>query len=101
MKAFIPADAERVRHCRTPGEAKHLGRRIPLRPDWEHIKYEVMLVGLKAKFTQHAHLKELLLSTGTAAIHENRPDPVWGGGPNYPKGKDLLGKALMRVRAAI
>jgi len=34
-------------------------------------------------------------------IHENRRDPEWGGGPNFPKGKDLLGQALMRVRGLL
>ena len=33
----------------TPGEAKRLGRHVPLRPLWEDIKEKVMLSGLELK----------------------------------------------------
>jgi N-glycosidase YbiA len=101
MKAFMPEDPENVRQCPTPWQAKKLGSAIPLRPDWEEIKYEVMLVALLAKFTQNPKLGQLLLSTEDRVIHENRPDLHWGGGPNYLTGRDLLGKALMRVRSVL
>ena len=101
MKAFIPGDVERIRQLEHPWEAKQEGRKIPLRPDWEDIKYRVMLVCCLAKFQQNPEMRELLLSTGERQIHENRHDPEWGGGPNFPKGKDLLGKALMHVRGVL
>jgi ribA/ribD-fused uncharacterized protein len=64
------------------------------RSDWEKIKVEVMLKGLRAKVQQHADLAQKLLATGNAAIHEDSPtDMFWG-----KKGKDMLGKLLMQVR---
>ena len=56
---------------------------------------------LTSKFWQNADIREVLLSTGDRAIHENCNDAWWGGGPNYPRGRDLLGKALMEVRAIL
>ena len=81
----------------TPKDAKFAGYHVKLRPDWEMIKREVMLKGLRAKFCQHPNLRRKLLSTGDACLHENSPwDKYWGyaGG----KGLDVLGKLLMQVR---
>lgn len=82
-----------------PYEVKALGRKVNLRPDWDDLKYPWMVSVLKAKFSQNVHLRNLLLSTAELPIHENCKDPWWGGGPNFPNGKDLLGKALMEVRS--
>lgn len=83
----------------SPYDVKKLGRTARLRPDWDDLKYAWMVVVLKAKFSQNPILRDLLLSTADRPIHENCKDPWWGGGPNFPKGRDLLGKALMEVRA--
>jgi ribA/ribD-fused uncharacterized protein len=98
QKAFIPSDVERVRCCVKAWQAKAMGRRIPLHPDWEDRKVWEMYRGVREKFRQHRGLRQLLLSTGLRPIHENRPDPYWGGGPNYPEGQDLLGKILVLLR---
>lgn len=89
----------RVRRTTDPFEVKKLGRTATLRPDWDTFKYGWMVTVLKAKFSQNERLRELLLLTGDRPIHENCADPWWGGGPNFPGGRDLLGKALMEVRA--
>ena len=78
-----------------------MGRVVKLRPDWEDVKFQVMLDALTAKFGNSPELKELLLGTGDATIYEDSPyDKIWGtgerGGPG--KGQNLLGKALMQVR---
>jgi ribA/ribD-fused uncharacterized protein len=66
-------------------------------PNWGSIKFAVMKRGLLAKFTQNLDLKEKLLATGSAALHENSPtDMVWG-----VKGLDMLGKLLCEVREEI
>ncbi len=58
----------------------------------------VMLVAVRAKFTQHAKLAELLLSTGGALLVEHTVnDSYWGDGGDG-SGKNMLGKILMLVR---
>lgn len=65
-----------------------------IRQDWDNIKFDIMLKGLRAKYSQNPDLKRKLIATGDADIHENSPtDMVWG-----IKGKDMLGKLLMKVR---
>ncbi|KKL76505.1 hypothetical protein LCGC14_2044250, partial [marine sediment metagenome] len=72
--------------------------RYPLRRDWESIKEGVMYDAIKAKFTQHEDLREILLSTGDAKIIENSPiDKYWGCGKKGT-GKNRLGVLLMRLR---
>jgi len=60
-----------------------------------------MCEAIYLKFSQNETIKAELLSTGDATLHEDCPDPIWGGGPNYPEGSDLLGKALMKVRTKL
>lgn len=97
-KSKDPEYRQKVLKTPDPYKVKRLGRSAVLRPDWDDIKYGWMVDVLKAKFSQNPDLKELLLLTGDRPIHEDCPDEWWGGGPNYPKGRDLLGKALMAVR---
>ncbi len=95
---------EKIRKAPSPRDAKALaGPRgiIQLRKDWDSVKFDVMVKACYAKFTQDAHLRDLLLSTGDLSIHEDCSDEWWGGGPNFPDGRDLLGKALMKVRGMI
>jgi ribA/ribD-fused uncharacterized protein len=101
MKTTDGEQQDRIRKARGPREAKRLAGPtgiITLRADWDYIKFDVMVRACYAKFSQNEDLKQLLLSTGDRPIHEDCPDKWWGGGPNYPNGKDLLGKVLMKVR---
>lgn len=107
QKSAWQDERERIRLAPTPHEAAKLGRRgiKKLRPDWDTVKYGVMLVALMAKFTQHPNLAALLLATGDEVLVENtinsvRPDPVWGNG-NAGEGMNWLGKLLMLVRDEI
>ncbi len=64
--------------------------------NWENIKIETMLKGLRAKF-QDEKLRKKLLDTENAILHEDSPtDFFWG-----KLGKDMLGKLLMQVRDEI
>lgn len=64
---------------------------------WNEKKVGVMLMGLRAKFRQNDDLREKLLATGDAVIHEDsHTDMFWG-----KKGEDMLGKLLMHVREEI
>ena len=91
---------EEVRRARGPRVAAEMGRdrKRPLRGDWEAVKDEVMLAALRAKFTQHADLRALLLGTGDARLIEHTAnDSYWGDGGDG-SGKNRLGALLMRVR---
>jgi N-glycosidase YbiA len=57
-----------------------------------------MLEALRAKFTQHAALRDILVGTGDAAIVEHTTrDRYWGDGGDGT-GTNMLGRLLMRVR---
>ncbi len=98
MKTLIPEQQEMLRTLKKPLDAKLAGYHVTLRRGWDDVwRDEVMLTALRAKFTQHPDLKEKLLSTGYAILHEDSPwDKYWG----YAKGKgqDRLGVLLMKVR---
>ena len=73
-------------------------------PEWSRIKFDRMRNVLRAKFTQHEDLKELLLSTGDARLVEvgrtnNSVNRTWG--EVNGKGKNMLGVLLMEVREEI
>lgn len=79
-------------------EAKKLGRKVELRPDWEEVKTDVMHKICMAKFTQNPLLKEKLLATGSEELVEgnNHGDKIWGCVDGV--GENRLGKILMQVR---
>lgn len=89
---------EKIRNLDTPREAKRLGRKISLRPDWEEVKMKVMEDACRAKFTQIQALRKLLLSTGEKKLREHtKGDRFWGdGGGN--KGLNQMGRILMKLR---
>jgi len=69
--------------------------------DWSTIKFDRMRRVLRAKFTQHDDLRELLLSTGDARLVEaaktdNAVNRLWG--EVNGKGKNMLGMLLMELR---
>jgi len=97
QKTFNHQEQGVILHCKTPKEAKFAGYHVKLRHDWELVKNQVMLKALRAKFKQHPNLREKLLATGDAQLHENSPwDKYWGYVEG--KGQDMLGKLLMQVR---
>lgn len=85
----------------TPNRAKHLGRRVPLRSDWELVKYDIMYEVCMAKFTQNPDLFSKLLATGNAELIEGNTwgDRVWG--VCHGVGENHLGKILMRIRGEL
>lgn len=95
----------------SPREQKRLGRQVTPYDEgkWAEERQEVVYRGNLAKFKQNEHLRKLLISTGTKTLVEANPDDrIWGIGlsaddpkalnPQEWRGKNLLGKALMRVR---
>ena len=93
-------DMNDVFKANSPSIAARIGRdrKRPLRKDWESVKDDVMHRVVKAKVLQHKEIKELLLSTGNEEIIEHtKNDRYWGDGGDG-RGKNMLGKTLMRVR---
>jgi len=91
---------EAIRLARSPMVAARMGRsrQRPLRPDWDEVKTIVMLEGLRAKFSQHADIRAVLLATGDAPIIEHTTrDRYWGDGGDG-SGKNMLGTLLVSVR---
>lgn len=92
----------RIWQAPTPKVAKALGRKVPLRPDWEAIKLDVMLGVLRQKFAADS-LKQQLLGTGDMHLVEGNEwhDNYWGSCTcpacgNH--GENHLGRLLMQVR---
>src|SRR5579859_8026383 len=91
---------ENVRIASSPKAAAELGRdrKLPLRPDWEQVKDDIMRKAVLRKFETHADLRATLLGTGHEDLVEKTTyDYYWGCGTNGT-GKNMLGHILMQVR---
>jgi ribA/ribD-fused uncharacterized protein len=91
---------ERIRQTKSPLIAARMGRdrKKPLRRDWESVKVAVMREVVRAKFSQHDDIRQVLLSTGDAKIVEHTEnDSYWGDGGDG-SGKNMLGRILMEIR---
>lgn len=113
-KALLFGDEEIYREIMAayhPLDHKKLGRKVRgFNPEsWSTSKYDIVVEGNKAKFSQNPNLKEFLLSTGDAILAEASPyDKIWGIGLDREtamtstiqqwQGENLLGCALMEVR---
>jgi len=91
---------EEIRLVKKPRIAADMGRdrKRPLRRDWEAVKDGVMLAALRAKFSQHADLRELLLATGDAKLVEHTGNHAYWGDGGDGSGKNRLGQLLMQLR---
>lgn len=81
-----------------PSKAKAKGRKVLLRNDWEDVKEKFMYEICLAKFQQNPVLKSKLLATGDTYLEEGN---TWGDrewGTVCGKGKNKLGKILMKIR---
>jgi ribA/ribD-fused uncharacterized protein len=87
-----------------PANAKHRGKTVELRPDWEEVKIEVMTALVKDKFLPTKGLADWLVKTAPEKlIHGNsHGDVFWGmtfsSYKNMMVGENHLGKILMGVR---
>lgn len=103
MKFESISDQNEIWKAKTPLEAARKGRdrKKKLKRNWESIKDNIMREVVLAKFEQHSDLKDLLLSTNEAKLIEHTEnDDYWGDGGNG-KGKNMLGKILVEVRARL
>ena len=87
----------------TAREAKNKGQTIPMKSNWEEIKYNTMFVIVFNKFTNCAMLRGWLKATGNKYLEETNHwnDTYWGIDFRTGEGENNLGKILMDVRAMI
>ena len=103
--------AEKIMKSKNLSEIKKLGRQVARYNEnlWKTIRPQVMRRGLRAKFQQNPELLIALLGTGNTILAECAPrDNIWGIGLGVDdpraletkewRGRNLLGRALMRVR---
>lgn len=95
-----------IANAPTPGQAKRLGRKVKIRPDWEYVKKDIMLEGLRKKFAI-PELRQKLLDTGDAYLEEGNTwhDNYWGVCHCIEcqdvLAKNNLGLLLMKIREEI
>ena len=99
MKTQDQTERERIISAGSPSQAKKYGRQSTLRSDWESIKLEVMERALRVKF-QDKELRKKLLATEDNVLEEGNTwgDTFWGVNSKTGKGKNHLGKLLMKIR---
>lgn len=81
-------------------EARRYGKKVQLRCDWDEVKVQVMTDVVSKKFLQNPNLLEELIRTGNRPLIESN---MWGDtfwGTCRGKGKNRLGKILMKVRSS-
>lgn len=99
QKLVNAADRHQFEH-RYADEAKHMGQKVEVRPDWDEVKLGLMEKIVYAKFTQNPHLAELLVKTEDIPIFEGNHwgDTYWGISLKTREGENHLGKILMELR---
>jgi ribA/ribD-fused uncharacterized protein len=97
QKSLKPGEQRKFTRL-APNKAKTKGKLIVLREDWEEVKDRIMYEIVKAKFSQNVALKEKLLETEDEELIEGNTwgDTYWG--VYNRRGKNKLGKILMKVR---
>jgi N-glycosidase YbiA len=79
-------------------DARLLGQKVTMVPDWDQIKRQVMQECCLAKFLQHPDLRQQLMATGEEELIEDSPtDFFWGCGEDGT-GQNVLGQVLMEIR---
>jgi len=104
-KTLDPAIRAAIRLIDKPGDAKYRGKSVPLRPDWEEVRDQIMLDIVRSKFTRNADARDQLLATGDAELIEGNRwhDNYWGrcrckDCTRNVEARNVLGRALMTVR---
>lgn len=86
-----------ILNARTPGKAKRIAKKYPMRHEWEDIKVNVMRDLIHIKFSIPA-LGAMLLATGNIKLVEDNwwHDTFWG--VYEGEGQNMLGQLLMAER---
>lgn len=98
FKTLNESERDIIRKQTSPAKAKHAGRRVTLREDWEIIKCKIMEKMVRIKFTTNITLREKLIKTYPAELIEGNTwgDTFWG--VCNGSGANHLGKILIKVR---
>jgi predicted NAD-dependent protein-ADP-ribosyltransferase YbiA (DUF1768 family) len=95
-----PAVAEQIRTTDRPYDAEKLAEQAAIRQDWPTVRIAAMARLLRAKFTQHPHLAEILLATGDGRIeYTSFGSGYWNAGRG--KGRNWMGRLLELIRSEI
>jgi ribA/ribD-fused uncharacterized protein len=102
-KATNEKDRQYVADSPKAADAKHRGREIACRPDWDDISLEEMGKIVYLKFAQNQYIQDKLCTTGDAILIEGNwwKDDYWGmvkDSQGNWKGENYLGRLLMAVR---
>lgn len=99
-KSLDKGEQEKIRKCKTAGEAKKLGKLVNKRKEWDVVKLGVMKMILREKF-KNPELRKKLLDTGDVYLEEGNHwgDKFWG--VCLGEGHNHLGKILMAIRQEI
>lgn len=105
---------QRALYAKHPVEAKSVlnSLRKDYSQEWEQIREEVAITGLREKFNQNKYLADLLRDTRQLKLGEASKDAFWGVGFTLedqhvlhvekwnPQG-NLLGRCLMKIRSEL
>jgi ribA/ribD-fused uncharacterized protein len=96
-KTVVRTERITIAACETPAQAKRMGRKVTLRPDWDSVKLAVMKRIVARKFSIPS-LAKRLVATFPAELWEGNGwgDRYWGVCAGV--GANHLGKILMEVR---
>ena len=83
-------------------QAKHLGKKVESRTDWEDVRVQIMHDILELKF-QNKKMRKMLLATGDRYLMEGNywNDSFWGYDLKRNKGENVLGNLLCKIRSDI
>ena len=98
-----PQIAEQIRRAPTPRDAYNIANNNQnkqyIRKDWhDRAKIFFMKEALRAKFTQHQSLKQLLLNTNNKILVEHTSNDNYWGDNGDGTGQNQLGNLLMEIR---
>ena len=96
-KTNDPHWKHRIQNASTAADARRLGRRAPVRPDWEDVKLPFMYAIVSTKFMR-SDMVQMLLNTGHRKLIETNTwrDTFWG--VCNGEGENHLGDILMKIR---
>ncbi|MFE6664068.1 NADAR family protein [Streptomyces sp. NPDC057697] len=102
LSAADASDRSSIRDAASGREAHDLGGRATHRSDWPDVRLAVMAELLRAKFTQHPELAQVLASTGDARISYTgfSDSPFWRDVPEG-RGRNWMGRLLELIRSEL